>query len=162
MESFMRKNIACLVILLIGIVSLQGQSTAVNDFFDKYKEDPSFTVVNISSSMFAAISGMDLENIDQEMKSLLDNITGMKILTKAQGQSYYKEGIQAVKKGKLEELMSFKEDDSEVLIFGKNKDSKTLSEVIMLSMKKDQFVMTQIKGSISLNQLSKLSETFNK
>lgn len=158
----MKNKVLSVFILLLSVVFVQAQSKSVNDFFEKYKSDSSFTIVNISPSMFSIISGMDIESMDADVKELLTNITGLKILSKTDGNKYYKEALQLLKANPMEELMSIKEEDSEVLIYGKNDGNQHLSEVIMLTLEKNNFVLMQIMGKISLSQLSKLSSTFNR
>ncbi|GAA5225038.1 DUF4252 domain-containing protein [Membranihabitans marinus] len=158
----MKNKVIAVFILLLSVVFLQAQNKSVNDFFEKYKADSSFTIVNISPSMFSIISGMDIESMDADVKELLNSITGLKILSKNDGNKYYKEALQMLNNNPMEELMSIKEEDSEVLIYGKNDGNQHLSEVIMLTLEKNNFVLMQIMGKISLSQLSKLSSTFNR
>ncbi|WP_236975791.1 DUF4252 domain-containing protein [Membranihabitans maritimus] len=154
----MRNIILSTFLILLFITGAKSQS--VNDFITKYKDDPSFTVVNISPKMFSLISGLEAEDMDPDLKAALQNITGMKILTKeSDGTKYFSEAISSIELNKMEELMSVKEENSNVRIFGKNNGKDALSEVILLTGDKESFVLMQITGAISLQQLSKLSGT---
>lgn len=149
--------------LLIFSASLQAQKGSMDGFFEKYQDDEAFTIVNISPKMFSVISGMDSEQIDPELKEILNNIRGMKILTRStDGKSYIAEAIADIEKNGLEELMTIKEEGENVKIFGKSNDAVHLSEVVMLTDNKAGFVLMQVIGELRLDQLSRLSDTFNK
>ena len=151
------------LILIFAALSVTiAQSGSLDTYFSKYQDDETFTVVNISASMFAAISGLETDAIDPEAKAILDNITGMKILTKqSNGTNYFDEALQLINNKGLEELMSIKEKGVNVRIYGKSDDSKHLKEVAMLRGDKTNFILMQVQGKLSIEQLSKLSKTLN-
>lgn len=151
-----------LILVFAALTVAIAQSGSLDPYFSKYQDDETFTVVNISASMFAAISGLETEAIDPEAKAILDNITGMKILTKqSNGTDYFDEALQLINKKGLEELMSIKEKGVNVRIYGKSDDAKHLKEVVMLRGDKTNFILMQIQGKLSIEQLSKLSKTLN-
>lgn len=159
----MKKFALSLIIAVVAITISLGQVGSLDSYFSKYQEDESFTVVNISSSMFAAISGLETDAIDPEVKAILDNITGMKILNKASnGDRYFDEAMQLIKTKGLEELMSIKEKGENIRIYGKSDGSKYLKEVVMLRGDKSNFILMQVQGKLSIEQLGKLSKTLNK
>ncbi|HLT93594.1 MAG TPA: DUF4252 domain-containing protein [Membranihabitans sp.] len=159
----MKKFALSLIIAVVAITISLGQAGSLDSYFSKYQEDESFTVVNISSSMFAAISGLETDAIDPEVKAILDNITGMKILNKASnGDRYFDEAMQLIKTKGLEELMSIKEKGENIRIYGKSDGSKYLKEVVMLRGDKSNFILMQVQGKLSIEQLGKLSKTLNK
>lgn len=148
---------------LIFSASLQAQKGSMDGFFEKYQDDEAFTIVNISPKMFSVISGMDSDQIDPELKEILNNIQGMKILTRgSDGKTYIAEAMTVIEKNGLEELMTIKEEGENVKIFGKSNDAVHLSEVVMLTDNKAGFVLMQVIGELRLDQLSRLSDTFNK
>lgn len=157
------KTFALSLILIFAALSVTiAQSGSLDTYFSKYQDDETFTVVNISASMFAAISGLETDAIDPEAKAILDNITGMKILTKqSNGTNYFDEALQLINNKGLEELMSIKEKGVNVRIYGKSDDSKHLKEVVMLRGDKTNFILMQVQGKLSIEQLSKLSKTLN-
>lgn len=157
------KTFALSLILIFAALSVTiAQSGSLDTYFSKYQDDETFTVVNISASMFAAISGLETDAIDPEAKAILDNITGMRILTKqSNGTNYFDEALQLINNKGLEELMSIKEKGVNVRIYGKSDDSKHLKEVVMLRGDKTNFILMQVQGKLSIEQLSKLSKTLN-
>lgn len=151
---------ACL--LLTAMTTLVAQSGSLDSYFKKYQDDETFTVVNISASMFSVISGMDTDEIDPEVKAILDNITGMKILTKERdGAQYFDEARTMISGKGLEEMMSIKDKGQDIKIYGKSDGKDSLKEVVMLRGNKNSFVLMQILGKLSISQLTKLSETLN-
>ena len=159
----MKKFALSLIIAVVAITISLGQTGSLDSYFSKYQEDESFTVVSISSSMFAAISGLETDAIDPEVKAILDNITGMKILSKqSNGDGYFEEAMQLIRTKGLEELMSIKEKGENIRIYGKSDGSKYLKEVVMLRGDKSNFILMQVQGKLSIEQLGKLSKTLNK
>ncbi len=159
----MKTFLISMCMLLAGLTTLVAQSGSLDSYFKKYQDDDDFTVVNISSSMFAVISGMDIEDIDPDVKAILDNITGLKILTKeSNGAKYYEEATKLIKSNGLEELMTIKEKGENVKIYGKSDGKNSLKEVVMLRGDKSNFILMQILGKLSIEQLTKLSKTLNK
>lgn len=159
----MKTFLISMCLLFTGLSTIAAQSGSLDSYFKKYQDDDSFTVVNISSSMFAAISGMDIKNMDPDVKAILDNITGLKILTKeSDGAKYYDEATKMIKSNGLEELMTIKEKGDNVKIYGKSDGNNALKEVVMLRGDNSNFILMQILGKLSIEQLTKLSKTLNK
>lgn len=157
------KTFLSIIMLFVGMTTLMAQTGSLNSYFKKYQDDDSFIVVNISSSMFAVISGMDIEDMDPDIKAILDNITGLKILTKEDdGKQYYNEALKTIKSNGLEELMTIKEKGENVKIYGKSDGKEKLKEVVMLRGDANNFILMQILGNLSIEQLTKLSKTLNK
>src|SRR5690606_5282922 len=158
MKTFMIR----LFTLLFTITGAYAQSGSLDTYFQKYQEDESFIVVNISSQMFAAISGLETDAIDPEAKEILDNITGMKLLTKqSDGNAYFDEALKLITSKGLSELMTIKEKGQNVRIYGKSDGSQYLKEVVMLRGEKDNFILMQVQGKLSIQQLSKISKILN-
>ena len=112
--------------------------------------------------MFAAISGLETDAIDPEAKEILDNITGMKLLTKqSDGNAYFDEAMKLITSKGLSELMTIKEKGQNVRIYGKSDGSQYLKEVVMLRGEKDNFILMQVQGKLSIQQLSKISKILN-
>lgn len=160
------KNIFIILSLfLIPVFSGFAQEGSMDGFFKKYQDDESFTIVNISPKMFSVISGMDIDSMDPEMKEILKNISGMKILTKGvenkEEGKYYNEAIDGIRKNGLEELMTIKEKGHNVKIYGKSNDDLHLTEVVMITGNASNFVLMQVLGRLTLDQLSKLNSTLN-
>lgn len=152
-------------LFLVLATTTFAQKGSMDGFFEKYQDDESFTVVNISPKMFSVISGMDMESLDPEMKEILKSISGMKILTKTMEASdkgnYYDEALRQINSDGLEELMTIKEKGNNVKIYGKSNDDQHLSEVVMVTGNKSNFVVMQVLGRLTLDQLSRLSNTLN-
>lgn len=159
----MKNFLLSMIFTGIALTVTTAQSGSLDTYFSKYQDDETFVVVNISSSMFAAISGLETDAIDPEVKAILDNITGMRILTKpSNGEGYFNEALQLIKSKGLEEMMSIKEKGENIRIYGKSDGSKHLKEVVMLRGDQSNFILMQIQGKLSIEQLGKLSKTLNK
>lgn len=159
----MKTLVISLFTFFVAISGTFAQTGSLDSYFKKYQNDDSFSVVNISSSMFDAISGLDTEGLDPEVKAILDNVTGMKVLTKqSDGDTFYDEALKMINSKGLNELMTIKEKGENVKIYGKSDGSPYLKEVVMLRGDKSNFILMQVQGKLSIQQLSKLSRTLNK
>jgi len=142
-----------------------SQEGSMDGFFKKYQDNEAFTIVNISPKMFSVISVMDIESMDPEMKEILKNISGMKILTKTiekdSDQKYYTEAIDGIQRNGLEELMTIKEKGHNVKIYGKSNDDLHLTEVVMITGNQNNFVLMQVLGKLTLEQLGRINQTLN-
>jgi hypothetical protein len=153
-----------IICALFTVFTLQvfGQNSALEKFFSDYLEDPSFTVVNISPKMFKMISKLDIEDIDPEVKDLINSIEGLKVLAKEDGDGlkYYKEAYQKIDKNQYEELMTVRDQDENVRIYIKDQGD-IINELILLVGSKDEFVLLDIIGKIDLKTIGKLSKSLD-
>ena len=158
------KTKALLFCALFSILSVQvfGQNTALDKFFSEYLENPDFTVVNISPKMFKMISQLDIEDVEPELKELINSIEGLKVLAKegGDGLKYYKEAYGKIDKNQYEELMTVRDQDENVRIYIKEKGD-IINELILLVGSSDEFVLLDIVGKIDLKTIGKLSKSLD-
>jgi hypothetical protein len=156
-----KKPLLTFVIALFLCLQGFSQNDAIGKFFSQYANDDKFTVVSISPKMFKMMSKIKWDDVDNDTKQVIQQITSLRILTtETNGLQYYKEAIQKLNVAEYEELMTVKSDGANVRFLVKEKNN-LVSELLMLVGGKDEFVLMSITGNIDLDKISKLGGTLN-
>lgn len=153
------KKVIIIIALVFSYSIGYGQSDAIVKYFEKYMEDESFSVVYISPKMFEIIAKLDIETEDQDVVDVLQNLKGLRILSREDnGTKYYEEAIQKFKATEYEELMTIRDGDENINFWIKEKpgDSNYVEELLML-IGGEEFSLISFIGKIDLNKISKLS-----
>jgi DNA phosphorothioation-dependent restriction protein DptG len=157
----MRSLLTLGLILLTTIAALSQSS--VQQFFDKYQDDESFTQINISPKMFQMISSMDSEDPNNaEMMEMIGNLKGLKILTTdVNSQKYYKEFNDSFDKSVYEELMTVRENESDITFLVRESSGNIVNELLLLVGGAQDFVLMSFEGRIPLDKIGKLASGLN-
>ncbi|MCD7974173.1 MAG: DUF4252 domain-containing protein [Candidatus Azobacteroides sp.] len=152
-----------LFIFLFSICSYISAQDFTTDFLDNHKErNEDFSVINVTSSMLKMVMEMEMGTVDDEFKSMLQDLKGIRILTtEDNGKEYYDSARDLLVK-QHEELVSVDKSAKNVRIFTKNTKNKMTSEVIMLMLENDKMTLVDIIGNINLDKLSELSKIVNR
>lgn len=155
------KNI--FIVLLVAVASLampnqaQAQNDAITKYFDKYMDDENFTVVYISSKMFEMFAKLD-PDVDEEVKSVINDLKGLRILVRENGGlKYYKEAIKKIDFNEYEELMTVRDDGTNVK-FVVREEGDLIKELLLIVGGDDEFVLMSFMGIIDLAKISKLAK----
>ena len=167
------KKIILIITLVITSSVFYGQS-----IFDKLEEMDGVSSVVISKDAFEILSKFNFEidegsNEISEVFKMIDDLNEFKTFsTDKPDIAVTMEAMvkNSVKDQKMKELMRLKEDDSKVLIYVKSTSNKDLvSQVLMLvkgiDKKKNgisEAMIVSLSGSIDINKMSKLVDTFTK
>jgi hypothetical protein len=155
------KKILLALALIISVQALQAQSDAISSFFDQYKDDDRFTIVNISPKLFEMMSGMATEEVDDpELSEMIKNMKGLMILTtEITPMKYYREAVEKINTSDFEELMTVRDEGQNVQILVKEGEKKNLiNELLILVGGEDEFVFLSFIGQFQLDKLAKLAE----
>lgn len=171
------KKITLLVVLVC--LGLGGfAQNFVEEFEMRYADNENFSVVNISSKMFELIAMMaDEKKTDSETKvryqisadgeldvqKMVSKLKGMKVLTsEVDARKYYDAAVKDLtKSGSVyEELMNVKEKKEWVRIYTREKKG-TISELVMVILDENEFVLIGFTGEIDLKQISGIAEMVN-
>ena len=93
-----------------------AQEDAIAKHFDSYIQDSRFKTVYVSPKMFDVIATSDIEEMDPEVRSLIKNLRGLRVI-QMEGQSgvtMYKEAGQKLTAAKYDELMTLKENGEQI------------------------------------------------
>ncbi len=146
--------------LVLATVFSAFTQSSVQSFFDKYQDNESFTQVNISPKMFQLISNMDMEaGADDEILEMISNLKGLKILTtEVNPQKYYKEFNSSFDKSVYEELMTVRENDTDITFLVKDSEGGNIvNELLLLVGGEEDFVLMSFEGKIPLDKIGKLA-----
>jgi hypothetical protein len=110
---------------------------------------------------------VDLELEDDEeaaIKDMVSDLRGLRILTSdVDVDALYKEAIKKIDTKEYELLMTVrnKRESNVQLLIKDDNGGDTISELLMLVGGQDNFVLMSFVGNISLDKVSRLSESFN-
>ena len=167
------KKIILIITLVITSSVFYGQS-----IFDKLEEMDGVSSVVISKDAFEILSKFNFEidegsNEISEVFKMIDDLNEFKTFsTDKPDIAVTMEAMvkNSVKDQKMKELMRLKEDDSKVWIYVKSTSNKDLvSQVLMLVKEIDkktngisEAMIVSLSGSIDINKMSRLVDTFTK
>jgi Domain of unknown function (DUF4252) len=130
----------------------------LNDFISKYSGKSGFTSVNISPKMMHLVSSLDMS--DADMQAIKD-VTSMQVLVHEgdadKANDLYSEASKNIGND-YDELMAVKEDETDLKILAKPSDPGYVKDLLIVGRDGDDFVLVNINGKISMDDLSKLSD----
>ncbi len=151
-----------LILLFATLISTYsfGQKDAIATFFSQYMEDDRFTSVFVNPKLFKMISKVAPEDMDPDVKHLIANLDGLRILSleDGDGMSLYREAKSKINTKGYEELMSVRKGNGEEVLFLVKESEDMISELLMISGSRDEFNMISFMGDINLNVISRLSK----
>jgi hypothetical protein len=155
----MKKSILSLFIICFTVV-LKGQTSAIDDMFNKYSEKEGFTVVSISSKMFSMFAGQDDKN--KEAGDIVNRLKSIKILTVEDSLlnkklNFYSELSKKLNMSEYEELMVVK-DGPDVTKFLIRQKGDVISELLVITGGPAGNSLISIKGDLNLKSISELSK----
>lgn len=155
------KKLSLIFTLLVGFVSASfGQADAIEKYFQKYMDDQDFTMVYVSPKMFQMLSKVTSDEIESEVKDIIDDLKGLRILTTEKNPSmFYKEAKSMINTKEYEILMTVRdgEDNVEFLV----KDEGDIINELLLLVGGDDFVLMSFVGNIDLDKIAKLSNSID-
>lgn len=156
----MKKISVILLFATLISTSTFGQKDAIASFFKQHMEDERFTTVFISPKLFSLVSKVTPDDMDPDVKHLIDNLEGLRILsTEGEGcMRLYKEAKSKIDTKGYEELMVIREGKDEEVLFLVKETGDIISELLMISGSATDFSMISFIGDIDLAVLARLSK----
>ncbi len=141
---------------------LFSQDDAIAKHFDQYLQDPQFKSVYVSPKMFDVIATSDIEKMDPEVKALIKNLRGLRVLQMEgnTGVPMYKEATKKLTAAKYDELMTLKENGEQIRFYTMG-PGKKVQELLLMVAGPNRFLMLSMVGDIDLNAVAKLSKNLN-
>ena len=145
--------------VLCMVTLLNAQTSAIDEFFDKYSGKDGFTIVTISGKLLSLFTG---KNANAEGSNIINRLTSIKILSVEdsllnQSVNFYKELSKKLDLSVYEELMVVREGSDATLFFIKQKGD-IISELLMITGGPGNNTLISIKGDLDLRSLSELSD----
>jgi hypothetical protein len=156
----MKKIFLSITILCLAL-TIDAQTGAIDEMFNKYSEKEGFTVVSISSKMFSMFANQDIDNKDAE--SIISKLKSIRILSVAdsllnKNLNFYSELNKKLDMSVYEELMVVKEgpDITKFLI---RQNGNIISELLVITGGPGGNSLISIKGDLNLRNISDLSKS---
>lgn len=147
---------------LFSNLVIYGQVDAIEKYFNQYLDDERFTVVYISPKMFNMVAKMDIEDLDPEVKDVISDLKGLRILTtEINANDFYKEALQKINTKEYEVLMKVRDGDENVHFLIKDNGGDTIHELLLIVGGSSDFVLLSFVGNIDLNKISKLANSMD-
>lgn len=158
------KKIVILAFLCLISSTLWAQQDPLGRFFNKYEQDTSFIIINISPKMFNMFSKINLNSGDKQADQVMDvakKLTGLRIITKdntQNGMQLFREANNLVPKN-YEELMTIRDHGNDVRFLVN--PGAVIHNLIMLVGGNNEFFALSLSGDINLNELSQIAGNMN-
>jgi len=160
----MRKIIIFLTVIFWVNLSF-GQTTPIDELFDKYGYEDGFTTVFISKYMFQLFSKKNVaEDDSEEMQNAISGLESIRILTMDDENpnksiNFFKEIGKQIPFAEYNMLMVVKEKDQELRMMTREQNGKIV-EFLMLGGGEDNLLIS-ILGKIDLDSIAKISESID-
>lgn len=166
------KTVKLIIAILFAPMLLMAQNKAITAFQEKYKDDRDASYIEISGSLFKFISSInagDNEDIDPDLAAIAkiaDGLTSMKILKiDKYASDVTSEEIanlkSSLKKDSYESLMSMKDGRKNINFMAQGKANE-LRNMLILVDDKEEFVIINIDGVLTSEDLSYLSRHYSR
>jgi hypothetical protein len=152
----------------LALPFIMNAQSALDKTFTKYAGQDQFTTVNITREMFSQFSGMMGNSKDtsaQELKNIMDKLTGLKVITYSidtadysKAVSIYNEWTALFPVAVYKELMAVTEGRDNYRFLTKTDGDGKISEMVMLMKGKKELVVLSLCGTIDLSNISKISK----
>lgn len=161
----MQKAIILLVLVTFGLgaSSLMAQSSAIDRYYQDYRQDDRYTHVSVSSKMFDLFINFEREDpAEQQLVETISKLKGMKVLvgksvSDAAGEF---KTISSMPYRDMEELMEITEANQEFKFFISETNGK-ISELLMVGHEGESVFMLSLIGDIDLKEIAQLSKKMN-
>ena len=138
-------------------LSLKAQTDIVDLHFKDFANNANFSTVFVSPKMFQMITKSANAN-DSEVMDVLKDLKGLKILrTEVKAEQMYADANKRVQGKGYEELLTVREQGSQVRFLTKEKNN-VIEELVMIVGNKQEFSLISFVGKIDLAKLSRLAK----
>lgn len=153
------KNLLFAILFLTISQCVMAQSDAISKYFNQYRDDERFTMVEVSPKLFNMIANIASEEIkDPEVLEMIKEMQGLKILkTDIDPDGFYTEALNKINTNEYEEFLAVRDKDQNIKFMVKDEqDGNLVNELLLLVGGDDEFVMISFVGKIYLNKIAKL------
>jgi hypothetical protein len=163
-----------LTFVLLAVVALSAMTNAqspFDKFYEKYSTQDGYTSVNISKElfqMFASMGDNDKDTSAQEMKKVINQLNGLKVLSckpdslkPGKATIFYNEAVAIFNNSNYKELMTVNDDGSNIRFLTRQDGKGKIAEMVMMAKGKDEIVVLDMTGQIDLSTISKISKSMN-
>lgn len=150
------KKLILFITAFCMVTLLNGQTSAIDDIFEKYSERDGFTTVTISGKLLSLFAGKKDEGSD-----IVNKLTSIRILSVEDSLlnktvNFHKEISKKFDFSGYDELMVVKEGSDATMFLTKQKGD-IISELLVITGGPGGNTLISIKGDLDLKSLSELS-----
>ena len=155
----------------LALSSLANAQSPFDKFYEKYSTQEGYTAVKISKELFQMFASMGDDKSDSstlEMKKVMDQLSGMKVLSckpdslkPGKATAFYNEATALFANPAYKELMTVNDGGNNVRFLTKQDGKGKISEMVMMAKGKDEIVVLNLTGQIDLSTISKISKSMN-
>ncbi len=160
----MKQLFLSIAILTLTASACFSQSSPLQDFIDKYKNETPFSYAFLSKDMFEVAMKQSLEVSDwKKIHNVVRNIGSLSILVADSIQTsaaLYKEALNAVPEEDFDPLLTVKDGNDRVRIWVRE-EASVLTDLVLLVGTSDEFVLVCFSGNLELNNLTELVGLFD-
>ena len=162
------------ILVFAAFLALSSQTNAqspFDKFYEKYSTQEGYTSVNISKDLFQMFASMGEDKKDtsgQEMKKVLSQLIGLKVLSckpdsmkPGKATVFFNEAVAIFNTPAYKELMTVNDDGNNVRFLTRQDGKDKISEMVMMAKGKDEMVVLDMTGLIDLSSISKISKSMN-
>lgn len=157
------KKLLLLVCVFAFYLPALAQDDVITKYFGEYEGRDDFTTIYITNRMFGLIAQIPESEDEEDLMNVIRKLTGLKIITSsasdARIQLYRKAKDLLPEKG-FEELMIIKEGKESINFLIDEKEGM-INEFVMLIGGDDSFFLMSMMGSLTLDDISRLSKTMD-
>ena len=156
----MKKQFLTLIFLVSLSSGLFAQSPSVERFFDSYDGMEGLTVMEIKGNFLQMM--VDDEDLGED-----DQFRGLRLIASKDdnrgriSSSDVSSLLRDMKREGFEEMMSLRDGNSKVNIFGKKKNSKRASDLTLVVNEGDKFVLISLWGDFDFKKASRFLKDVN-
>ncbi len=161
----MKTYIILFSLLLVGKIGF-GQSQAIMEFHDKYKDNGKYLAVRIDGGILNMLSGIKTNDEEaQEMLNAMSKIDAINVHSIDRDEDEFAESDiekfkKNVQKDKYDELMIVRDGDTDVDFLIKEKKGK-ISDLLLVVDEPDEFIIVNISGEIDLKTIAKIVDNLD-
>jgi hypothetical protein len=165
------KKLTAVFIAMVTVSFAFGQSKAVEDFQNKYKNDRDAKVVSLNGSIFQLVANIaefaDEDEDAQVVARIAKGIKSMNLIS----VPMLKAGIELkqiedlkdkLKSEKYDELMTVRDGRDRVYFMAKTGENKINNMLILITQEEDEFVLINIDGVLDMKDLAYLADNHKK
>ncbi|MBT8234105.1 MAG: DUF4252 domain-containing protein [Saprospiraceae bacterium] len=158
------KNLLLVIACVLTSNIIFGQNDAITKYFNQYKDDKRFTMVEVSPKLFQMVANVASEEIkDPELIAMIKDMRGLKILqTEDSPNEFYNEAIAKINTKEYEEFLTVRDDGQNIKFLVKDaEDGNLVNELLLIVGGDDEFVLLSFVGKIYLDKIGKLARSMD-
>lgn len=156
------KKFSLILVIVLGFAGLSFGQDAIAKYFEKYMDNEDFTMVYISPKMFQMVAKVTPEDMDPEVKDVINNLKGLRILTTEHNSgTFYKEAKSMINTKEYEILMTVRDEGQNVEFLVKDTGDVINELLLLVGGGDDEFVLMSFVGNIDLNKIAKLANNID-